>query len=300
MQRKESAWLDDTLALRRQAQRSIGSPLKVQPDRASEGAVAQRWYLLALLVLGYAVYNLDKNVTSVLIEPIKHEFRLSDTTLSLLTGLAMTVPFAISCVPVGMLADRFNRRGLLAALVLGWSAMTGFAGFSSNAAMLFVSRSSVGALEAGYSPVVMSMLTDSFPRRLRPTAMGIFGRGAPGGLFLGMSIGGYAAAAYGWRYAFFAAGLPGAAVALLIATTIREPLRGRYDPAGAAPGQRPTIAAALANLFLDRALFHVAIGMSLCVVLPAAMAIWTPSFLMRVHGFPLRQAGLYSAFLLGF
>jgi MFS family permease len=258
-----------------------------------------RWYVLAVLAMSYAVYNLDRNVISVLIEPIKAEFGFNDGQLGLLTGFATTLPFALVCVPFGLLADRFNRKRLLIALIIGWSAMTGTSGIASSASLLFASRFGIGAFEAGFTPVSLSILTDTFPRNLRSTAMGVFSFGAPVGIFLGMAIGSLVASAYGWRSAFFAAGLPGLLLGLLIAATFVEARRGRYDaPPGDCAGAAP-LNKVFANLWRDPALFNLSVAMMCCAVFLSAVGVWTPSFLIRVYGLPIHHAGLAAAIVSG-
>lgn len=256
-----------------------------------------RWYVLTVLVVSYAIYNLDKSILSILVEPIKKEFGLSDTQLSILTGLATTAPFAIACIPLGMLGDRVSRKWLLFVLIVGWSAMTGVAGLATSVALLLISRIGVGTFEAGFTPVSMSILSDSFPRSSRATAMGLFALGGPAGVFLGMAAGGFVASTHGWRAAFFLAGLPGLLVALIIMLTVREPERGRFDERHDGPPAR--FAQVFANMWHDKALFNIAMGMTTCNVTLATIAIWTPSFLIRVHEMSLRSAGLAAAIAVG-
>lgn len=236
-----------------------------------------QWYVLLLLICGYAVYSLDKQIISVMIEPIKAEFGISDTTVSLLAGLATTIPFALACIPIGMLGDRVNRRNLLVALIIAWSLTTGVAGLATTVYLLFLSRIGVGAFEAGFSPLSLSIISDTFPRNLRATAMGLYSLGPPIGAFLALALGGYIAAHFGWRAAFFIASVPGLLVALLLLLTIREPQRGRYDPPSPYQDSIP-LSAVLGHIWRDRALFNMLLAMVLCTVLPAVITVWTPAF----------------------
>ncbi|MBV7495084.1 MFS transporter [Pseudomonas sp. PDM24] len=267
-------------------------------NKRPEADTGRPWYVLFLLSCGYMVYTLDKQVISVLIEPIKAEFGISDTTISLLAGLASTAPFALACIPVGMLADRINRKNLLVTLIIAWSLMTGMAGLATSILLLILSRVGVGAFESGFSPLSLSILSDTFQRRRRATAMGLFALGSPAGAFLGLALGGYIAATHGWRAAFFIAGLPGLLLALLIAFTVREPRRGQYDPPEQLTGSVP-LRQVLAHIWRDRALCNILMGMVFCAVVPAAITIWSPSFLIRVHGMDIRQAGLAASLAVG-
>ncbi len=262
-----------------------------------EGDGSGRWYVLLVLVLGYGVHNLDKQIISILVEPLKLEFGMTDFQVSMLGGLAASLPFALLCIPMGMLADRWNRKFMLVILIVAWSLATVLGGFATTLLLLFLSRALVGGLEAGFSPLSMSLIADHFHPRERSTALGFFAIGAPLGTFLALVLGAYVASHLGWRWAFFLAGVPGVLLALLIACTIKEPPRGRFE----GRRQQPAIplAAALRCLYADRALLNTILGMVFCVTLLASIAIWFPTFLVRVHELELRQAGFWSAIVVG-
>jgi len=273
---------------------AVPSAVRGPPAEQSGG---RDWLLAALLTIGYGAYNLDKSVISILIEPLKHEFGLSDTTVGLLTGIGSTLPIAIFCIPLGMLADRQRRLTLIYVLLFGWSLMTGVGGLATGVAMLFISRAGVGAFESAYTPISMSLLADSFPLRRRATAMGTFSFGGAIGTTLGLALGGIVADGSGWRMAFYMAGIPGVLLVLVMMVTLREPKRGRFDGAGATDAASFGEAAAMVRNVPGLA--AVATGMTLGAVGLSVLAIWTPSLLMRVEGVPLREAGLLSALVYG-
>lgn len=257
-----------------------------------------KWYALFLLICAYTIYNVDKVIISVMIEPLKAEFGISDTTVSLLAGLATTVPAALACIPIGMLGDRFNRRNLLVMLVIAWSLMTGLAGVATSVLLLFVSRIGVGAFEGGFSPLSLSLISDNFARKQRATAMSLYSLGPPIGGFLALAGGGYLVVHYGWRVGFFIAVVPGILIAALLRFTMREPQRGRFDPP--APYQSSiSLSAVFRHIWTDRALFNMLMAMVCCTVLPAVISIWTPSFFIRVHSMSLQQAGFAASLALG-
>jgi predicted MFS family arabinose efflux permease len=256
------------------------------------------WWALILVLLAYSFYNLDKSLLSVLIEPIKAEFGLSDSYMGLLTGLATSLPFAMACIPVGLLADRVNRRNLLVMLVGGWSMVTALTSFAGSASGLFASRVGVGVFEAGFTPVSLSSLCDRFPLRLRSTALGIFNLGAPGGLFAGMALGGLIADNYGWRTAFLVAGAPGLLWALLLWQTTDEPIRGGGDDI-ALNGEPGGLKAVLGAMVRDAVLRNIIIGMTWAAAMLAVFAVWTPSLLRRTFALSATHAGFDSALIVG-
>lgn len=265
--------------------------------RSSEDRTSSpRWSTLAMLMVAYTVYNIDKSILSVLIEPIKHEFLLTDSALGLLTGVAMIVPFVIACIPIGMLADSTSRKWVLIALLIGWSISIGFGSLATTVALLFISRMGVGLFESGFNPISLSLLNDTFPKRVRATAMGVFALGAPVGMFLAMALGGFVAQYYGWRTVFLIAAVPGFLVAAAIALWLKEPAR---DPAGQRNIDARRIPAVIAAVWRNKVLMHTGVGMAYCTVVVAGLAIWSPSFLVRMFGLGAHQAGLYAAIVVG-
>lgn len=262
---------------------------------------ASSWLSLSLLTLTYAIYVLDKYIVAVVIEPLKLEFNLTDSEVGLFTGLAGTLPFLLTCVPLAMLADRVNRKWLLIVLVVSWSACTGLSGFATSMLFLTLARVVVAALEAGFTPLSMSLMTDKFPPHRRPTAMGLFNVGAQIGIFLGLAVGGLVVAEYGWRWAFFIAGIPGLIMGVVLAVMEREPVRGAYDTSDTATvtvnpeGWR--FFQAFGVMYRTPLVFYGSLGLLACATLPATVGVWMPSFLIRVHGMTVQQAGFVAAII---
>ncbi len=259
----------------------------------------REWYLVALLVIGYGAYNLDKSIVSILIEPLKREFALTDTWIALLTGFATALPMAIVCIPLGMLADRVRRVPLLCVLLVGWSAMTAGAGLATGVALLFVARIGVGAFESGYTPISMSLLADSFAPSRRATAMGTYVFGGAIGTMMGLALGGIVADGWGWRSAFFLAGLPGVLLAALMWATLKEPTRGKLDTSVQSSEKPVSLREAMTMFRTVPGLAAVGIAMTLGATALAILSIWLPALLIRVEDVPLRDAGFIAALLYG-
>ena len=266
---------------------------------AASPAREHQYATLVLLTLAYVICNLDKAMASVLLQPIKREFALSDSTLGLLTGSASTLPAVLAMIPMGLMADRFNRKTLLIVMIVLWSFSTGLAGIASSVALLFASRALVSFFEAGFAPVSMSVISDSYHPRHRSTVLGLFAMGAPVGVFMAMAVGGFIAAEYGWRPAFFIAGLPGLIMAILIMMFLKSPQRGAYDDPNAVRQAPPPMRQAFAHIVKDKRLLHLVSGMVLVIVMMAVYAIWLPTLFARTHGMNPRQAGLASAIVFG-
>tara|TARA_R110000850_G_scaffold80010_16_gene172124 strand:+ start:2157 stop:3488 length:1332 start_codon:yes stop_codon:yes gene_type:complete len=270
-----------------------------QPDETNQTAIPREaWVSLALLTLCYAVYTLDKSVIAVVIEPLKQEFQISDGQVGLLTGLASTLPFLVTCIPLGMLADRVNRKWLLITLVALWSISTAFGGFATSVMFLALSRAAVAAFEAGFTPLGLSILSDRFPPRRHPTAIGIFNVGTMFGVVLGLSIGGMVAAEYGWRWVFFIAGAPGLIIAVILALVETDPPRGAYQSAAeraTASLARPRLGDVFAALWRSPVVMYCTVALVSCSVMMVALSTWLPSFLIRSYQMSLPQAGTAAA-----
>jgi MFS family permease len=255
----------------------------------SEGvAAARRWYVLLILTLVYALSIADRFVMSTLTEPIKADLRLSDFRIAFLTGTSMALFYVTMGLPLASLADRTNRRNMVALALATWSFMTACSGLTRNFWQLMLARIGVGIGEAGGTPPSISLLSDYFPWRHRALALSLYGVGASLGSMLGSGAG-YASDAWGWRSAFFVLGIPGVALALLIGLTIREPERGRLDDL-----PPPANASFLTTLRFIRdqpALWHALIGATVFTLWSWGLMWWTPSYLVRSHHMTLGDAG---------
>jgi hypothetical protein len=260
----------------------------VSATPAADSGVARRWYVLLVLTLVYALSIADRFVMSTLIEPIKADLGLSDSSIGFLTGSSLAFFYVTAGLPLATLADRANRRTMIALALAAWSVMTTLCGSVQNYWQLLLARIGVGVGEAGGTPPSASLLSDYFAPRRRALALSVFSVGASLGSMMGSSAG-YASDAWGWRAAFLVLGVPGVAVALLVASTIREPERGRLDnaPVSGRTSLRDTLRFARAQ----PALLHTWIGATVYTLWSWGLMWWTPSFLVRSHHMTLGDAG---------
>lgn len=265
-----------------------------EAPRSSAGRY--RWYVLSVLIAVQASHTLDRTIISLVLEPVKLEFGLSDQQLGMLAGVVYGVAFGIASVPVGMLADRVSRRNLLAVLLSLWSGFTLLCGMASSYAGLLLGRSAVGAAESGGAPSSISLLSDYFGPGERSTAISIWYMSTGLGAALSFIGGAYAVQTFGWRTGFFVAGVPGLLIAILLWSTVREPLRGTQDAVPVAP---TPFRAGFGQLARSPGLLHVAAGITLAAISAASSSAWVASFFIRTHGLSLSQAGVIAAIAFG-
>jgi predicted MFS family arabinose efflux permease len=249
------------------------------------------WYVLGLLTVVYGINIADRFVVSQVLEPIRLELALSDAQVAFITGVALALFYVTVGIPVALLADRGNRRNIIAIAVALWSAMTAVCGVAQNVWQFVLGRFGVGIGEAGGTAPSASLLADRFPPQSRPAAYTIFALGAPLGAWLGSEFAGAVAQRYGWRAAFLALGLPGLAIALLVWLTIREPARGAQDAARSAAPARQGLLDQLRYLAGRRAFVHITMGITVATLWGWGLLWWTPTFLMRSHGLDVGAAG---------
>jgi len=240
-----------------------------------------------LVVLGLVnMFNyVDRNILSVLVEPIKRDFALSDEQVGLITGFAFMVAHSLFGLPLAWIADRTKRRSVVALGVAAWSAMTAAMGLASTYGQLLFLRMGVGIGEAAGAPPSHSLLSDYFPPEKRATALSLFGLGVYGGIMFGYLAAGYVGEHFGWRQTFFVVGLPGLLLAAIVGTTVREPAR-----APAPPGE--SMGFVLRYLGTRPAFVFLMIAASFHAIGAYASIMWTPSFYIRVHGLTLLEVGL--------
>ena len=256
-----------------------------------------RWIVLLVLTFAHSCHIMDRMVVSIVMEPVRHQFHLNDTQLGLISSLGFGVFYGLAVLPMGMLIDRSVRKTALAVILALWSMMTAVCGLATGWTMLLAARCVVGLAESGGSPAGLSLLSDYFPARERSTAVGLwYLSSAVGSIFI-FIVGGWVAANYGWRAAFFLAGIPGMVMAVVVFTVVKEPQRGASDaghhaapPAPAAA--RLSFAQSLAEIGARPAAVHILLGVLLTAAAISSYSIWSVSFLVRQHGLKLSQAGL--------
>ena len=137
----------------------------------------QRWYVLVIMMLADTINIADRYVMSTVLEPIRLDLKLTDSGVAFLTGVSLALFYVTMGIPLSWIADRYNRRNLLAASITVWSAMTTFCGLSTNYIQLLFARIGVGIGEAGGTPACNAIVSDYFPAARRPMAMTIFALG---------------------------------------------------------------------------------------------------------------------------
>jgi len=262
---------------------SADAPGPTAPHPPTSRAYA--YYVLVVLGLVNTLNYVDRNILSVLVEPIKRDFALSDEQVGLFTGLAFMVAHSLFGLPLARIADRTTRRSVVAWGVAAWSAMTAAMGLASSYGQLLLLRMGVGIGEAAAAPPSHSMLSDYFPPEKRATALSLFGMGVYAGIMFGYFAAGWIGEHFGWRQTFFVVGMPGLVMALVVGATVREPAR-------AVPVPGESVLFVLRYLATKPAFVFLMIAASFHAIGAYAAIMWTPTFYIRVHGLTLLEVGL--------
>ncbi len=195
--------------------------------------MATRWRLLALLACVYALHLMDRQLISIVLEPLRHEFKLKDTQLGILSGLAYSAATVVAGVPAGMLADRYARKTVVVTALALWSVVTASCGAATSYATLLLARTGLGFAEAGGPPAALSMIADAFPASSRGKAAGYFYAAGGIGTIVSFTAGAAITATWGWRTTFACAALPG----LLLAGGAGAETAGAAPSPGGGPGR---------------------------------------------------------------
>ena len=276
--------------------------MKSVPDGAPDSR-AYAWYVVLLCMVAYIFSFVDRQILALLIEPIREDLQISDTQFSLLHGLAFSIFYATMGVPIARLADARSRPAIIAGGVFLWSLATAATGLGRSFWQIFIARMGVGVGEAALSPAAYSMITDLFPKSQLGRALAVYSIGSFIGGGLAYLIGGAIVGMIGemqsvvvplvgnvrtWQVAFFAVGLPGILLAIIIALTVRDPVR-RTSAANDHASFRKTLSFIKANSAFFIAHYG---GFTLCALALFGLMSWMPAFLIRVHGLTTSQAGL--------
>jgi predicted MFS family arabinose efflux permease len=254
--------------------------------------------VLAILVVVYAVNFIDRNILSILLQPIKEELGASDFEMGLLTGFAFAVFYTFAGIPIARLADRGSRRAIMAVGIAFWSLLTALSGAARSFGMLALARIGVGVGEASATPAAHSLISDYFPPERRTRALAIYNVGSSIGILFGLMLGGWLKEALGWRMTFAVVGLPGLLVALLVWLAIPEPRRGLSE-ARSDTGEAPGLGETLRFLASQRSYLHVAFAAALYACTGYGLLAWAPTFFVRVHGLGYAEVGWKLGLIIG-
>jgi MFS family permease len=275
---------------------------------------ARAWYAVFVFALALMINILDRQIVSLIVEPIKRDLNLSDTQMGWLMGPAFVIFYMILGLPIARLVDYKSRRTILGVGVAIWSLMTSLCGLAQGFWQLLVCRIGVGSGEACSGPATFSMLADLFPKEKLPRAIAFLNFGFYAGTGLALILGGIIATAFanvptvtlpligvtmrGWQVTFIIVGLPGLIVAALLAT-VREPERRGRISSGTNDSTKPVpIREVFAFLKTNRTAFApIYIGMGIQVVMTYGTLSWAPAFYMRTFGWTPKEYGLITGLI---
>jgi MFS family permease len=257
------------------------------------------WLALAVLTVANVAGFVDRQVLSLLVEPIRHDLGLTDTQLSLLLGLGFVVVSSSLALPLGRVADTRSRRGLLAAGAAAWSLATTATGLARSYAQLLAARMAVGAGEAALAPAAVSLLADLFPAAQLGRAMSVYTLGT----FLGSGVA-YVLGAWGiaftaahlatwpglgavrpWQSVYLLVGLASLVVTVPLLLLVREPPRR-----GAARVPVREVAAYVRAH--AGAVLPLSFGFACSAAVNYGIAAWLATFFVRTHGWSAARAGV--------
>ena len=254
------------------------------------------FYALAILFVINSLNFFDRQIIGAVGEPIRKEFGLGDSALGAL-NVAFTLIYAFVGLPLGKLADKFERRKILSIGVFVWSVFTAASGLANSFWQIFALRLGVGVGEASCAPAANSLIGDYFPAEKRAKATSVFMLGLPVGLALSFAVSGAVARNYGWRTAFFVAGLPGL-LCVVLAFFIKEPARGAVETIDV--GAKTRTGSTFKNVFATPTMRWLILSGALHNFNLYALSAFITPYLMRFHNLDIRDANFVSMIIYGF
>ena len=270
---------------------------------------AYAWYVVVVLFLAYTNAYIDRQCINLLVEPIKHDLQLNDTEISLLQGFAFVFFYTVFGIPLGRLADRRNRRVVVAIGVFFWSMMTALCGLTRSFWSLFTARVGVGIGEACLSPAAYSLIADYFPKEKRGLPISFYAMAIYFGSGLAAIVVGYVidivshadtivlpwlGAMRPWQLTFFMVGLPGLILTAIVMATVREPPRQEMTAQVGDPGAGGHLSmTATAGYFLQRWRTYASlfVGYALKASISYGYLAWIPSMFIRTFNWSAGEIG---------
>jgi MFS family permease len=237
----------------------------------------------------------DRQILGAVGEPIRKEFELDDASLGLL-GTAFTLLYAFVGLPLGRMADKIGRKSILSAGVFAWSLFTAASGLAQNFWHIFALRLGVGVGEASCAPAATSLIGDLFPPNWRAKALSIFMLGLPVGVALSFAVSGTVAKEYGWRAAFFVAGVPGILCAIAV-LFVHEPKRGASEIHNI--GSQTRAGSTYWNILKSPTMIWIILSGAVHNFNMYAIGSFLTPFLMRYHELDIQQANFVSMLVYG-
>ena len=275
-------------------------------DRSAYPSPARAWGLVVVLTIAYAISFVDRQIISLMVEPIKDHLDLSDTEISLLMGPAFAIFYTIMGIPLGRVADKFNRRNLIVAGMSLWCLMTAASGLARNFMQLFLARIGIGIGEAALSPAALSMISDSFPPDKRTSPIGFYNSAIYIGSGLALVLGGMViqivttsppviVPLFGelvpWQTTFIVVGLPGLVIAAIIGF-MREPARKDIIKSEDGDAAELSMRDVLAYVWKGRNIYgSIFVGMAVVAGVNFMFQGWIPTLYTRVHGWDVSSIG---------
>jgi MFS family permease len=268
-----------------------------------------RWYVVVICMIAYVFSYIDRQITTLLIEPIQADLALSDTQFGLLHGLAFAIFYATMGIPIAQLSDRHSRPLIISVGVFLWSVATAACGLARTFWQFFAARVAVGVGEAALSPATYSMLADYFPKDQLGRAVAVYSTGSFIGAGLAYLAGGaivsivprlglehipIIGALKPWQVAFVLVGLPGIAVALLCWLTVRDAPRHEdmLERVAGVPAASDTLVHVFRFCLAHRtALACHFVGFSLASMSLYQLLGWGPAMFIRGYGLTPAQSG---------
>ena len=266
---------------------STAVPRPAANDRGPEPQARSRLRLAAILIVLFLVNIInfmDRSLLSVLAEPIRREFALSDTELGILSGLAFAVVYGLLALPIAMIADRGLYRPVVMTSLAIWSLLTTLGGLSQSFVQLALVRIGVAAGEAGLNPSAHALISRLWPLHRRGSIIALFSLGVPIGGAVGAILAGFIAQTHGWRTAFFVIGPMGLAMLPLLLVL---PKFGRAEPTTRSPAWGETLGLMRLPVFLK-----VWIGGALASMFSFSIIAFLGPFYIRLHGMNVAQTGV--------
>lgn len=259
--------------------------MDAQTTQSAALSAGWRRYTVALLLAITFVSFLDRQVLTILIEPMKLDLQLSDTQIGALTGLFFSLFYAVTGLPMARIADRYNKRKVISICIAAWSLATAFTGVAQNFVQLALARTAVGIGEAGCSPAITSIVADLFPPQQRAGIFSAIAAASAVGIGFSVFLGGMLVEYMSWRTVMIVLAAPGLVIALLVFTTMPQLARAQHETL-------PPLFGTVAGLWKIGTYRSIAVIIFMCAASGFAIMAWMPAMLARTHGLPTSQVGL--------
>lgn len=291
-----------------QAKEPQQSPDESQDDTSI--VTTRRWWILVLVQVSTLIFGMAITATNVVLPQVRGTLSVTQDQAAWIVTVFL-VAAAVATPMTGWLAGRLGWRRFMVTTLIGFTVASMACGLANSFEVLLLARAAQGLFGAPLMPLGQGMLLSTFPRRMHPLVLMLWGVGSVMGPVLGPILGGVIAESLNWRWAFILMAPLGALTTLLAMFALGDQERGTSGRLGTIGFIALAVCMSSAQLMMDRGhrldwfespeitIEAIFVGVGLCIFILHTVLSRTPFLNPHMFGDWNFNVGLVVALVMG-